>query len=157
MKQGAGEIVGRVRSTIIPLHGLELLVPNAVIAEVIEYKAPQTIEGNLPHWLMGAMAWRGLTLPMVSLELLLGKKQIPTTTRGRIVVLYGLGPVRQQLPYFGIVSRDLPRLEHVGNVNIEFDEGGISSPLLAANVVVGGNRASIPDFDRLTASIGSAL
>jgi len=157
MKQGAGEIVGRVRSTIIPLHGLELLVPNAVIAEVVEYKAPQAIEGNLPRWLLGAMAWRGLTLPLVSLEFLLGKKQIPSTTRGRIVVLYGLGPARKQLPYFGMVSRDLPRLVHVGNVNIEPDEGGISSPLLATNVVIDGSRASIPDFDKMTASIGSAL
>lgn len=146
MKQGAGEVVGRVRSTIIPLDGMELLLPNAVVAEVIDYHKPEEVP-NSPNWYLGRYSWRGKLLPVVSFERIVGKTLNRVWERGRIVVLYGLGDKRRLLPYYGLVAQDLPRLSHVGASNIEADKGGISHKLIAANVVVDGGRASIPDVD----------
>jgi chemosensory pili system protein ChpC len=148
--------IGRIRSTIIPLDSMELLLPNAVVAEVVDYRQPKAIPGS-PIWHFGMIQWRGKNLPVVSFELIIDKQLKQLGKRSRIVVLYGLGEGRQRLPYYGVASQNLPRLSHVDATNIQVDASGDKNRFIAANVMVDGSRAIIPNVEELTAEISIAV
>jgi len=143
------EITGdRVRSAIIPLDGMEMLLPNALVAEVIDYHDPKKIP-KAPEWYLGKFQWRGKTLPLISFERIVGTVPQNAGGRMRIVVIYGLGKRRRETPYYGVVARDLPRLSRVGVSNIQADNSGVAHKVVAASVLVDGEKAAIPDVDAL--------
>src|SRR5690606_466660 len=52
---------------LVPLADRTLLLPNVAVAELVPYRAPRTAEGA-PSWFLGQVAWRGLSLPLLSFE-----------------------------------------------------------------------------------------
>ena len=50
-------VVESVRSLWVPLDGINLLVPNVAIAEVINYQPLDLLEEG-PEWLLGSLRWR---------------------------------------------------------------------------------------------------
>ena len=57
----------QIASLLIPMIGKPLLVPNVAVAEIVGWEQPEKAEGS-PDWLLGEVEWRGVTLPVVSLE-----------------------------------------------------------------------------------------
>ncbi len=98
-----------IRSVLIPLSESRLLLPNSLVAEVFGYVQPDPIADS-PDWLLGSVGWRGVSLPLVSFEALVGGKMVPPGIKGRIIVLYGVGRNVDKVPYVGILSTDVPRL-----------------------------------------------
>jgi chemosensory pili system protein ChpC len=142
------ETAGEIRGVLIPLAGKQLLMPNALVAEVVNYQAPQPIE-DAPAWLKGNMGWRGEILPVVSMEALM---QIPESALGhkaRIVVCNTTGG-NARLPYLGVIAQSIPRLVRITRDNLEpADEDGLQAPGSVAGVRIAGEEASIPDLDAL--------
>ncbi|MEW8500302.1 MAG: chemotaxis protein CheW, partial [Candidatus Thiodiazotropha taylori] len=66
-------VVKEVRSVLIPLHERQILLPNATVAEVMGYQQPEYAGDELPEWFLGHLAWRGVMIPVVSYEGLLGE------------------------------------------------------------------------------------
>lgn len=56
---------------LIPLADRQLLLPNTAVAELIAYRSPITSDG-MPDWFLGQIAWRDLSLPLLSFELASG-------------------------------------------------------------------------------------
>ena len=54
-----------IRGVLIQVAEARLLLPNATIAEVLSYAAPEPLE-NAPDWLLGRIRWRGWQLPLMS-------------------------------------------------------------------------------------------
>jgi chemosensory pili system protein ChpC len=141
--------VKEVRSVLIPLHELQLLLPNAVIAEVIGYQQPEPTEEGAPDWLIGSFVWRGVIIPVVSFEGMLGKQVVLPGHRGRIMVMNTLGR-HQKLTHVGLAVQAIPSLvrvseENVVPLNIE-DE---YNPLIKQQVELDLSEAIIPDLDEI--------
>ncbi|MES9969564.1 MAG: chemotaxis protein CheW, partial [Candidatus Thiodiazotropha sp.] len=109
--------VKEVRSVLIPLHELQLLLPNAVIAEVIGYQQPEPPEAGKPDWFVGSYVWRGVVIPVVSFEGMLGEQVISPGQRGRIMVMNTLGQ-DEKLTHIGLLVQAIPSLVRVGVNNV---------------------------------------
>jgi chemosensory pili system protein ChpC len=148
MSSARPEVAGEIRGVLIPLAGKQLLMPNALVAEVVNYQAPQPIE-DAPSWLKGNMGWRGEILPVVSMETLM---QIPESAlghRARIVVCNTTSG-NARLPYLGVIAQSIPRLVRITQDNLEpVDEDSLQVTGTVAGVRIAGEEASIPDLDTL--------
>lgn len=140
-----------LRSLLIPIHGDTLILPSAVVAEVISYTEPVAATGG-PAWLLGEVPWRRQQLPVIALETALGT-ELPAkrAQRARIIVMYGLGNT-ERLPFFGLLSRGIPRayLASAGNVSQLATTGDDGQRFVLAKVgLQPEGTAIIPDLDGL--------
>jgi chemosensory pili system protein ChpC len=138
-----------VRSVLIPLNELQLLLPNAVIAEVIGYQQPEPPEGEKPDWYVGSYVWRGVIIPVVSFEGMLGERVIMPGHRGRIMVMNTLGQ-DQKLTHIGLLVQAIPSLVRVGANNVvPVSPEDELDPLIKQQVELDLNPAMIPDLDEI--------
>lgn len=100
---------GELRGVIIPSIGVNLLLPNAAIAEVTSLQEPLGAAARAP-WLLGDIDWRGQKLPVVAL----GTGDDPVRSmlafsRLKLVVCY-VPNGNERLPYLGLCSTGMPHL-----------------------------------------------
>ena len=141
-----------VRSLVVPLDGMALLVPNALVSEVATLAEIQP-----PHrpvtWLAGKIEWRGLQIPLVSFERLLGETGGAPSRNSRAIVLNTLNSNRQ-LPFIAILSQRIPRLLLVtARMLRSLDDAELQEGVLS-RVDLQGDEVSIPDVDRIEQLLG---
>lgn len=133
-----------VRSQIIPLTGMNLVLPNTCIAEVINYSAPIPVE-KAPDWFLGNLLWRGITIPVVSFE---GVNELPSAeiSKGtRIAVLNGVSG-KEKLSFYGVVVQGIPRLAALQQTDIqEKANPDVSLPCALSQSEIAEQDAVIPD------------
>jgi chemosensory pili system protein ChpC len=137
-----------VRSLIVPLNGTLLVVPNTAVAEVADFKTPQSI-ADAPAWLLGMMLWRGRSIPLVALEPLLGGAAGAGGVHARALVCNTLNsnPV---LPFIAILAQGIPRLQELKPDLVEVVESETEeATAVAARLRVAGREGVIPDLDVL--------
>src|SRR5690606_10732399 len=80
-----------IRGVLIQVADARLLLPNATIAEVLSYAAPEPV-ADAPDWLLGRIRWRGWQLPLLAFSRFAG---IASGEQGglgsKVVVLKALG------------------------------------------------------------------
>ncbi len=136
-----------IRSVMVPVSGLYLLLPNATVAEVVGYSAPEPVPGSA-EWLLGTMMWRGWQVPLISFARLIDQSQTESTQGSRICITKSLIN-NEKMPYIGILSQGHPRLITVTDENFtEVTTEG--NPIgVAGQVTVNEREAIVPDLDRL--------
>jgi len=149
-------VVESVRSLWVPLEGVNLLVPNVAIAEVISYQPLDLIQDG-PDWLLGALRWREQLLPVLSVESLCGFGS-PQGERGaRISVLNSVNG-SSALPFYAMVTAGIPRL-------IKADADALGDSMLAARslpdtvadcVQIGNEEALIPNLEIIQTLVESS-
>ena len=97
-----------VRTQVIPLTGMNLVLPNTSIAEVINYSTPSPVK-NSPDWYLGVVSWRGINIPLVSFEKANDVKAARKSKSTRIAVLNGVSG-NDKLSFYGVVVQGIPRL-----------------------------------------------
>ncbi|HFE32277.1 MAG TPA: chemotaxis protein CheW [Gammaproteobacteria bacterium] len=143
-----------VRSQLIPLADMRLLLPTTCIAEIVDWREPEAVDGA-PAWLLGILEWRGLRIPLLSFEAANGRPRGEVSRRGRIAVLNGIGG-DPELPFYAIQLQGIPRLILVNETNIEaISEPEESLPLELEHAMLQQQVALIPDQDALESMIKS--
>jgi chemosensory pili system protein ChpC len=148
--------VREVRCVLIPLATSRLLLPNAVVAEVMDYQAPVPRD-RMPDWYLGDLVWRGTSVPMVSIEGMLGGSVGVPGQRSRTLVLNTLNG-NHELTHIGMIAQALPTLvrvtlENLESAKIRSDLG----PLIDQPVTVNNSLALIPDLDVLERRVLEAM
>jgi chemosensory pili system protein ChpC len=146
-----------IRSVIVPLAQELMLLPGSIVAEVVAYATPAPPPAGAPAWMVGTMAWREQLVPLVSVEAFASGGPAPQgSERGRIAVLKVLANA-SGLVYYGIVTRQIPRLAAVRREALEAvaDEDD-PRPGIGKSVVLDGERMFIPDLDALEAAVRRA-
>lgn len=143
-----------IRGVFIPVGDTRLLLPNAVVAEIIDYRESADDKDLTEHdWWRGLVPWRQHKLPLVAFDVLLGD-EFTLPRRARIVVCNALSDDAQE-DFIGIVSAGIPRMVMVRQANLEvlpFEEGDETRPI-AARIRFNDQDALIPDMDRLEALV----
>jgi len=108
-----------VKSLLIPISGGEIVLPNAIIAEITYYAKPEKVNKKQPNWLLGFTSWRNQQVPLISMEEAIA---LPTTKvkTQRTVVLYGL-EAPQNMPFYAFVAADVPKV-------LSVTEGSLLNP-----------------------------
>src|SRR5690554_2300390 len=91
------------------IHGLQLLLPGAAVAEIIEYQAAENSDDEQPTWYLGELAWRGLNIPLVSLEGMNNDAFFTETGQLKIVVVHSASS-NNRLRHWAFVVMDTPRM-----------------------------------------------
>jgi len=142
-----------VASQVIPLEGEKVILPNTAVAEIIGYSKPDSlpsaVEKSAPEWLQGMIKWRGVAVPLVSLEVMMGGLKSESHSRSRItvvnVMLENCGH-----SFFAFVTQGIPTLLRADNERMSvIDAADQESPGVACHVVLEGEAAVIPDFDQI--------
>ena len=95
------------------------MLPNTLVAEVLPFATPLWIEGA-PPWVVGAMLWRNLTTPLVSMARLIYGIPAEADHNSRIVIVNALGN-NPRLPYFGLLGTSAPRPLNLSHADIDLD------------------------------------
>jgi len=148
MSNESTQMVNEIRGVLIPLQNSQLLLPNAAVAEVVDYHQPDSLSEG-PDWLLGTTSWRQRNLMLVRLESLFGETVKDTSARQRIIVCHALS-VDAKRPFIGIVASSIPRLVRVREAMLESQEMTLSPDMpIHAQVLIDGQPAIIPDISAL--------
>ncbi len=127
---------------LLPMDEHTLLVPTTTVAEMSSVQPLAPIE-NAPEWLMGLYEWRGIQVPVFSIEALNGG-EARLNASGRIAVLNNTG-ASADLPFIAIHTQGIPRMARVADEDISEDDGNERRPFDMMAVKVGLEEFYIPD------------
>lgn len=140
-------MANEVRGIMIPVaEDRRVLLPNAIIAEVVSYKDIKQIDSS-PNWLIGNFNWRGYEIPVVCYDTLsTGKKAKISLVKGRVAVIKALGDI-EHMPYFAMIVNGVPRLQLVtqGDLQVHESEEGDSNAI-ASKVTIQDEMSEIPNI-----------
>jgi chemosensory pili system protein ChpC len=142
---------------LLPIQGAQLLLPNAVVLEVVNYADVQPI-ADAPHWLLGFQSWREQQVPVVAFEVMLERSSLELAERPRMAVCKTLGD-NPERPFIGILLSSIPHLVPLNEDNIvplKHNDEGLSD-LVQKQVAVGEQEAWIPDLNVLEWRLQEAL
>ena len=98
---------GSVRCMLLPMSSISLVIPNSAVSEIIGYSEPRRLEDS-SDWFLGVVPWRGVYVPVISVETMCGVDTVHTGPRSRIGIIYN--PEKDdELPYLGLHMQDIPR------------------------------------------------
>jgi chemosensory pili system protein ChpC len=113
------EATSNLRCLLIAVQGGQILLPNSLVVEVLPFVTPLRIEAA-PQWVVGAMLWRNLTTPLISLGQLIFQVSPEADLNSRIIFVNSLGS-DSQLPHFGLLSTSAPRPLNLQRSEINLD------------------------------------
>ena len=138
----------KVRCLSLPLHNMTLLVPNTVVAEVIDYKPPEPA-ANMPEWLLGRVSWRGRSIPLLSFEKLLGQEQAFRSEETRYVVCNTLNG-NINIPFIALQIEGIPHLNVLDSEMLEMDSEELPPErIIQAYLRMKGESVIVPNLDVL--------
>ncbi len=96
-----------IRCMLLPLSSIKILIPNSAVAEIIGYFTPTALTDS-SRWFPGVVMWRGVHVPVISIEEMCSIDAPIVGARSRIAIIYN--PEKDaELPYLGIHIQDIPR------------------------------------------------
>lgn len=140
-------MANEIRGILIPVaNEKKVLLPNAIIAEVVSYKDLKKSD-NSPDWFVGTVNWRGYdNVPVICYQSLSTKGVAKRENEGRIAVIKALGEL-EGLPYFAFIVRGVPRLQVVtqGDLQVhELEED--TNNAIASQVTIQDELSDIPNI-----------
>jgi chemosensory pili system protein ChpC len=145
-----------IRCVLIPSAGVRLLLPNAAVAEVITLAGVEPV-ADAPEWLLGRIAWRGWSIPLVRFDHVATLPEDAPPQAARVAVLKALGN-SAGLPYIAVVTHGFPRLTTLNAELLLPTHDGHDLPFgVRARVLVRDDTAIIPDLEELERTLAGML
>ena len=146
--------IQEVYSLMIPTVNSNILLPNTNVAEIVPFSNVELFGATTdkPKWFLGHLLWRGINIPLVSIDVIKGIDDPQANKRSRVAIAHTLNSNRD-LPYIAIVVQGIPRLSHVRADNITYIADEELSDAEKMRVNVDTVSASIPDLDKLETMI----
>ncbi len=145
----------QIKCVIFTLRKENVIIPNALVAEIISVK--EVSEGeNTPEWYLGKMSWRGEDVPLLSFEVAAGDGAYKVNLNTQAVVLYAVGMDSDNIesPYLGLVMSGVPHVSYFTRDQFTSDgEDQGDHPMIAQRVRINGARASILDVDAMVSMV----
>lgn len=150
----------QIPSLLVPIKGVDLLLPTVSVAEMIPFQPPLANPSinakNSPLWYLGNLAWRGMKVPMISIEAINGGKLSLVKEDSQIVVLNNTG-VNDALPFLCFPTQGIPHLSRVDANEISEVDGDDLADFDAIRVSMAGSVAVIPDVAKLETACAELL
>lgn len=136
-----------IRSVMVPVTGVDLLLPNATVAEMIAYAEPDPIPEAV-DWVLGTILWHGWQVPVISFSGLIEESEKEDLKGARLCILKTLIN-SDRMPYMALVTQGHPRLVTITRDNFEQVPTESNPIAVAGRAQVEGRDAVVPDLDRL--------
>ena len=143
-----------IRAVLIPIEeGRKLLLPNAMVAEVLGMRSIDKIDST-EDWLLGTVSWRGWDIPLIDFAILTGAN-VKTDVKSsyNLAVLKSINHP-QDMPYFAVLSRGIPKLQLVSRGDMQLhEEKSINHNAIASLVSIRDEMADIPNMNYLESNL----
>lgn len=136
-----------IRSVLVPVTGIDLLLPNATVAEMVGYTEPDPIPEAV-NWVLGTILWHGWQVPVISFAGLIEESEPERLKGARICILKTLINT-DRMPYMAVITQGHPRLVTLTEDNFEEIPSESKPIAVAGKAQVEGRDAVVPDLDRL--------
>ena len=133
-------------SILLPTRLCPLLVPNVVVAEIIEMSTVRQLD-NTPSWQVGMIDWRGKDLPLFLFEGF-ADTQTQYSVVERPVVAVMNSVTERALPAYALVCCGIPKLITVKPDDIETFEA-VNTQIERVRVRVQLEEAIVPSLEYL--------
>lgn len=149
--------IQEVYSLMIPTVNSHIVLPNTNVAEVVPFSNVELFDesNEKPNWYLGHLLWRGINIPLLSIDLIKGEQDARANKRSRVAIAHTLNSNRD-VPYLAIVVQGIPRLSHVREDNIQYMQDDGLSQAEKMRVEIDNVSASIPDLDELESMVVAA-
>ena len=145
-----------LRSILISFQGGIAILPNSTVVEVLPFATPLRME-EAPPWVVGAILWKTLTIPIVSLERLIYRTDPGSGAHSRIIVVSALGN-NPKLRDFGFLGTEAPQLMDLKRSDIALHKTREPAmPGVSCRVSVKGHEAVIPDMVAIESVLNRAI
>jgi chemosensory pili system protein ChpC len=145
-----------IPSLIIPISNRQVLLPTVSVAEMLPFVKPQLRQTDLAPWFLGNVIWRGVTVPMISYELINGEQPLPIKATSQMAIVNSTG-VSVALPFICFPTQGIPHLSRVSSTIIKEDKVIPLQAFDQMNVTVNDDTVAIPDVSKLEREIVSLL
>lgn len=141
---------------LLPLKDRQLLLPNVSIAEIVPFSHLLTTASSV-KWILGQVAWRGVSVPVVCYELINKQSAPAPSTNARFAIINGISG-DPKLPFYAILVQGIPRLVRVDKEDLQQVEAMQAAEYdsCAINIEQIGS-AMIPDLDKLEEALLKAI
>jgi chemosensory pili system protein ChpC len=144
------EELSELSCVVIPLEGMQLVLPNVCIAEILPWRRIKAL-GESPPWCLGLLGWRGEMVPVVRFESLNGRPG-PARKSGRCMVVMNRARNTRGLPFYAMAAEGLPRLVQLTGEDIS-QEGDQLGPAESAVLRIGTEQVVIPDLEKIEVAV----
>lgn len=144
-----------IKCVILSLRKHNVILPNALVAEIVTVKDIEESE-NSPAWFLGNIQWRGADVPLLSFEAAGGEKISKVNLNTQAVVLYAVGKDGEvnKSPYVGLIMSGVPHISHFSREQIKTDDEILEDhPMIAQNVRINGASISVLDVDAMAVMV----
>ncbi len=131
-----------IRSVMIPVSDGFLLLPSAMVAEVLRLQDAELPDEDMPKHLLN---WRHQRVPLLSLETIADLPP-PEQADSRIVILYGIS---EELPFLALNSASIPRIQPISSDMLKNPQIIDDAPGLLAKVQFEQHTVYLPDMEYL--------
>ena len=146
-----------VRGVYIPIEGNRLVLPNAVVAEVVSYTEPTALSGT-PDWFIGEIVWRRVPVPVISFEQALGDSEMSAPGHRARIAIFNTLNGSSNLPFIGVIAKSIPGLVRIKSENIvAVGDRDDASSLVLHEVTLQGEKGLIPNLDRLEEMVAEEM
>ncbi len=131
---------------LVSLTSDPVLVPNACVAEIVPIPEVEPGRRRGRAWLLGQIDWRGVKVPLISLEGLCGWGVPPYSADTRIAVFYTVSG-EGKVPYFAVIVQGIPRLVRLYPETLsETASAQMTCPYMAQTASLEGNPVLLPNL-----------
>jgi chemosensory pili system protein ChpC len=128
---------------VIPLSGMQLLLPNICVAEILPWRRVKVLE-DAPDWCLGILGWRGESIPVIRFERL-GNSVAEDRKVGRCMIVMNRSRTSDAIPFYALAAEGLPRMLQLTDDDLENVPAKLGKAEVAS-VRVGTESAIIPDL-----------
>jgi chemosensory pili system protein ChpC len=140
-----------IRCMQLPLVGMQLLLPNSAVAEIIGFDR-STLIGSQSGPVLGRISWRGVTVPVASIEELCGESMLEPATRSRIAIVYN-PEGGAEMPYMGILMQDIPKAYLAENLRLSGKGEPVDCEFLSFRIEEMVDDYLVPDLDAIFTAV----
>ncbi len=148
-----------LRSLLIPTQAGQILLPSAVVLEVLPYVRPKP-RANAEEWFLGTVPCQGQEIPVVSFDSFVEGITPEPGSRARVAALKPIAR-HPDLECYGLLVESVPRLVTLQRMMLVTDESKAPSPGVLSYARLAGQTVCIPDLAAIEdavvhASLGEA-
>ncbi len=143
-----------IRAVLIPIEeNRKLLLPNAMVAEVLGMRSINSLEQE-EKWILGTVSWRGWDIPLIDFAVLTGAEDEHSIDSSyNLAVLKSINHA-QTMPYFAVLSRGIPKLQLISRGDMQLhEEKTINHNAIASLVSIQDEMADIPNMNYLESNL----
>ncbi len=140
-----------IRCMQLPIENAQLLLPNSAVAEIIGFTQPET-QNQESDWFTGLISWRGVMVPVVSIERLCQSAYSEPGPRSRIAIIYNPDG-ENDLPYLGLILKDIPRAYLAEQERLIESIVEVDCPYLASRADAMLEELMVPDLDAIISDL----